>query len=93
MRAIHWAMAREVLSFVLAFMALVMVLHLCTGCSSKEPPPPQVVEKATTYESALIICNELATSLIASIECENRVRVRYGRPLRPLPKDGGPDAS
>lgn len=44
--------------------------------------------RAATYESELVLCNQQAPTLRASIECENDVRARYRRPPRPL-NDGG----
>jgi hypothetical protein len=46
------------------------------------------LEKPRDYEAELIACNALATSLDESIACENDVRARYRRPLRPV-RDAG----
>jgi hypothetical protein len=47
--------------------------------------------RATAYEAELVACNRTANSLQESIDCENSVRARYGRPFRASPRsiDGG----
>jgi hypothetical protein len=45
--------------------------------------------RVSSYETELVVCNKTATTLQQSIDCENGVRARYGRPVRPYPADGG----
>jgi len=62
-----------------------MYIALCTlalaGCFGA---------RSASYESELVICNQRATTLRASIDCENGVRSRFGRPPRPMPDGGAP---
>jgi hypothetical protein len=47
--------------------------------------------RAAAYQGELEECNRQATTLAASIRCENAWRAAHGRPLRAMP-DAGPDA-
>jgi len=57
-RSIHWAMVREVVSVVLAFLGLIFALHLCTGCSSPQERVANAIVVAT-YDRDLDHCKEL----------------------------------
>lgn len=61
---------------------LVFASGYASGCAAA---------RAATYESELVSCNQTALSLKASVDCENGVRARYGRPPRVLDfaGDGG----
>lgn len=67
-------------------MILVLLAIFFAGCV------PQASDaRATAYEAELVACNRTANSLQESIDCENGVRARYGRPFRASPRsfDGG----
>lgn len=46
------------------------------GCAASPGARP------AAYESALLACNEWADTLRESIECEEKVRRKFGRPAR-----------
>ncbi len=56
--------------WILAIIALVMV-----SCATENVRP-------AAYGAELAACTEKSATLTESIECENKVRTRYGRPLR-----------
>jgi hypothetical protein len=57
---------------------LAAVGHCAAGCKPSAARP-------AAYGAELAECTRSSATLAASIECENGVRTRYGRPLR----DGG----
>lgn len=80
MRAVRWAMLREVFAMGLALFALAFVVHLMAGCGE------------AAYPAELAACTETSSTLCESIACENEARAAKGRPLRPVPakcQDGG----
>ncbi len=52
-----------------------------------------VTPRSAGYTTELEECNRTATTFEQSVDCENKVRARYGRPSRVVEiKDGGGDA-
>jgi hypothetical protein len=54
---------------------LVAILVTLSACSTENVRP-------AAYGTELAACTEKSATLAESIECENKVRARYGRPLR-----------
>ncbi len=100
-RAIHDALSGVALLCFIG--ALAFVISHCTGCSGPQDPtttpamtPPcrdaglSQAECAASYQAALVLCSQSATSFEESIACENDVRAHYGRPPRVVRlRDGG----
>ncbi len=57
---------------VVGTFVVLAILGQC-GCAASRP---------ATYQSELVFCNQTSKTLAESIDCENRVRAAYGRPLR-----------
>lgn len=76
--------ALRILFWLGVVLTLGIVLALLEACA-----PAATSARATSYETELVLCNQRATTLRESIDCENDVRARYGRPPRALPADGG----
>lgn len=66
----------EVICVGLAFLAGVMFVMHCLGCTP--------AADAAAYESELLDCNAESKSLCESVMCENRFRAARGRPLRSI---------
>ena len=47
------------------------------GCATTH-----VAAKPASYEAELVTCNQKANTLKESVDCENQVRSKYGRPPR-----------
>lgn len=75
-RAIHWAMVREAFTVALAFVALLFVLRLCSGCKSPEQAGATAAESA--YGAQLLRCVDQATTLEESRACRKRVNLEWG---------------
>ena len=71
-------MTRYIVMFAI-IIAFGIGMAILEGCISARP---------AAYEADLVVCNQRATTLRESIDCENDVRARYGRPPR-LVADGG----
>ncbi len=67
----------EAMAFVLALAALLLTLDLLHGCA-----PPVPVQTPAMYSAELAACTEKSATFAASVQCENEVRARYGRPPR-----------
>jgi hypothetical protein len=75
------------------FPALLLFVGFClllarvlAGCAAAQSPKA----KAGGYEAELLACTEQAATLRESVTCENAVRARWHRPLRPMPEGGAP---
>ncbi len=66
---------------LMLFRSFVILVASC-GNVSKEP----ATNRADQYGDELKDCNLDAGTCLQSIECENRVRAKYGRPMRDLGK-------
>ena len=62
--------------------AALLLLCLASGCTPNDARP-------AAYGAELEECNRTAATLEESITCENKVRTRYGRPLRDARDAGG----
>lgn len=84
-------MTRDVRSFLRTVICLWAAAYAFAfsleGCAPTTGRPPECDPRGG-YEALLLTCNQLAETLVESIECENRVRRHCGRPER----DGGFDA-
>lgn len=67
---------RQFVTAGLAVFALLFIVARCTGCTEPHYARP------AAYGVELADCSESSATLADSIACENRVRARYGRPLR-----------
>lgn len=85
-RSTVFTMAMHAFAVVLSIAGLIVCINLLTGCGAAATSA-----RAASYETELVICNQKAKTLKESIDCENDVRGRYGRPARPYPAsvDGG----
>lgn len=64
----------------LAVFAALWVFGHCSACSSE--PSAAAVQKSVDYGALLEACTAMSATCEASIECENKLRVANGRPLR-----------
>lgn len=69
-----------------AGIAIIMAAGFAVGVYACDGP----AKKPAEYGGELALCNQTAQTLQASIECENKVRAKYGRPPRPYPDGGTP---
>lgn len=67
--------------FLFAFAVAFCALLSQWGCNATTSRP-------AAYEAALVACNEWADTLAESIDCENKVRRKFGRPLRDAGEGG-----
>ncbi len=79
-RMIHWAMFREFLAAVLAFVAMVFALHLCTGCASKPPEPklPDYCFSEEKFTDQLVGCVYSSHNLAEAKVCRREVHATCG---------------
>lgn len=79
-RALHWAMAREAFAAVIAFVGLVLALHLCTGCASAPPEPkvPDFCFNEQKFTDELVGCVYSSHNLKQSQACRRDVHAACG---------------
>jgi|CXWL01.1.fsa_nt_gi hypothetical protein len=78
--------AETIVVIALSATFMAALAHCQQGCL------PAGTAKPAAYEAELVMCSEKARSLCESVTCENEVRTRYVRPMRPMPAtclDGG----